>query len=435
MMKADVKINTFAPGKPHTGQLKVLEELDKGTRFVLLRAGRKWRKTSMMISWLAEQALSKGLPCPYIAPSKVQAKNIVWTDHIGRLRDELKRKKIPYKVNELELSVSFPGGGKIQLFGVENAESLRGISNWGAVAMDEYDDWTEDIWPLIIRPNILPNRSPAFVGGTPKGFRNLYRLESGGIFKSFHFRSHDNPELSREELKTLVKEYKELGMDYYRQEILAKYVKPYGIVYGEWPVKNYKEFDYDPNLPLHLSIDFGVNDATAIIWIQRNGGEFRVIDYYEASNGDISHFVQVIRSKPYQAPELITGDPAGVARSITTNTSPVDEYRKHGLFSRTKAGVKIPDQIRVTHKYIKSLFIAQNVADTERFKDCLLNYKYPTKKTTQVNQSNEIPIHDEFSHAMRALEYYFVNIDNFQPNRIEERNLPQFRNKRKWQLN
>jgi phage terminase large subunit len=407
----EIKVNVFSPGKPHPKQAEVLNALDSGDRFVLLRAGRKWRKTSLMVSWLFEKAFQTGLSCPYVAPSKVQAKNIVWDDHIQRLLDEFTKKKIPFRTNEVELSVSLPGGGKVQLFGVENKEALRGISNWGAIACDEYDDWQEDIWPLIIRPNLIPNKSPAIIGGTPKGFRNLYRLEEKGIFKCFHFTSHDNPELSQSELVELEAEYKQMGESYYRQEILAEYMKPYGVVYEEWPLTNYVSCPYDPALPLHLSFDFGVNDPTAIVWIQRYGGEFRVIDYYETSDGDVGHFVQVINSKPYKQPELVTGDPAGKARSITSNTTPIDEYARHGINIRVTDGVRIPDQIRATHKYIPSLFVNKDNPSTARFRELLLNYKYPEKKESLVNQSNEIPIHDEFSHGMRALEYYFVNVN------------------------
>jgi len=404
-----IPVNVFAPSKPHAKQKEVLEALDNGERFVLLRAGRKWRKTSLMISWLFEKALMSGLAAPYIAPSKVQAKNIAWDDHVQRLLTEFKEKGLAYKTNEVELSVSFPNGGKVQLFGVENKEGLRGISNWCAVGCDEYDDWAEDIFPLVIRPNLLTYSAPALIAGTPKGFRNLYRLEQSGTFKSFHYSSHDNPELDPKELENLEEEYKEMGMGYYRQEILAQYEKPYGTVYETWDIDTqYTTVDYDPSLPLHITFDFGVNDPTAIIWIQRNGGEFRVIDYYEASNADISHFVQVIKGKPYREAEMYTGDPAGKARSIVTGTSPIEEYAKSGINIRNKDGVRIPDQIRVTNKFIPSLFVSDKL---DRFRDCLVNYKYPTKKETQLNQSNEIPIHDEYSHAMRALEYYFINVD------------------------
>lgn len=394
----------------HAKQKEVLKALDDGKRWVLLRCGRKFGKTKLLIGWLFEMALKTGLVCPYIAPNKVQAKNICWDDHIQILLNHFKAIGLPYKTNEVELSVSLPNGGKVQLLGVENADSLRGASNWGAVAGDEYDDWEEDIWPLIIRPNLAPHQAPAILAGTPHGMKNIYRLQESGLFTCFHFTSYENPTLEPEELKALETEYKSMGEAYYRQEILAQYERPVGTVYEEWSTDHYKKVDYDPFLPVHLSIDFGVNDPTAIIWLQPNGNEFRVIDYYEASEASVDHFAQVIRSKPYKKPELITGDAAGKARSITTNTSPIDEYAKHNFHIRTKDGLQIPDQVRITHKYIPSLYLDDNKA--ERLRDCLLNYAYPKKKDSAVNQSNEIPVHDQWSHGARALEYYFANIDS-----------------------
>jgi hypothetical protein len=192
----------------------------------------------------------------------------------------------------------------------------------------------------------------------------------------------------------------------FAQEFLAEFNKPAGTVYEEWPLENFKEVPYDINLPLHVSLDFGINDPTSIIWLQPTGSEMRVIDYYEASNANLDHFVAVLRSKPYKTPELYTGDPAGKARTLTTGTSPIEILAQAGINVRTKDGVKIPDQIRITHTMIPSLFVDKKC---ERFRDCLLNYRYPEIKDTARNQENEIPIHDEWSHGMRALEYYSVN--------------------------
>lgn len=410
-------VNTFAPGKPHIGQKEVLEALDQGIRFIQLRAGRKWRKTSLLISWLFEMAFKTKLTCPYVCPNRVQAKNIAWDDHIARLLNHFKDIKLPYKKNEVELSIMLPTGGKVQLLGVENAEALRGISNWGAFAGDEVDDWEIDIWPTIIRPNLMTNKAPAIMAGTPKGFRQLYQLQESGIFKCFHFTSYDNPILDPAELASMVSEYKSLGEDYFDQEIMAEYRKPVGVVYKEWNLDSqYKDLEYDPNLPLHVTFDFGVNDPTAIVWIQPHGSETRVIDYYEASDASIEHFVSVINAKPYKKPELFTGDPAGKARSLTTGTSPIEILATKGIHVKTKDGIEIPDQIRQAHIKIPGLFVSKKA---EGFKDCLLNYCYPSKKTTVINQENEIPIHDKWSHGMRAFEYWAVNADTLWLNENE----------------
>lgn len=407
-MKAS--INLFSPTKPHDKQKEVLAALDGGERFIVLRAGRKWRKTSLLISLCFEFAFLTGLTAVYIAPNRIQAKNICWDDHVPRILDELTKNGVHFKKNEAELSIRLPSGGKVQLLGVENQEALRGISNWIFVAGDEYDDWEEDIWPTIIRPNLIVNKAPAILAGTPKGFRNLYRLENGGIFKPFHFTSMDNPDIDRKELADLEEEYKSQGMGAYRQEILAQYEKPEGTVYEEWDMdKQYIPLLYNPDLPLHLSWDFGVNDPTVILFLQPYGDELRLIDYYEASDANLKHFVDWITERKYKAPEFEAGDIAGRARTLVTGKSPISELRVMGHSVSSQPIPDIEQQVRNTHKTIPHLYVSSSNPRTERFRDCIINYRYPKKPTNIINQSNENPIHDEYSHALRALEYYCWN--------------------------
>lgn len=408
-----VKVNSFYPTKPHDKQRIILDYLDAGGRFVGIRAGRKFRKTSLLISWLVEGALETGLVCPYVAPSRIQAKNIAWNDHVQRVLNGFTLAGLPYKKNESELTVTFPNGGKLQLLGVENKEALRGISNWGRIAGDEYDNWQEDIYTEIILPNLIVHKAPIIMSGTPNGFRNLWKLEKGNVFHFFHFTSHDNPELDREELAMLEQQYKEMGMGTYRQEILAEYEKPEGTVYEEWDMeKQYVPILYDPSLPVHISWDFGINDPTSVIIFQTYGKEIRVLDYYEASEANLKHFTDWVDSRPYKKASLETGDIAGRQRSLITGKSVLAEARNLGHAIRTMPIPDISSQIRHAHRSIPYLFVNKANPNTERFVECILNYKYPKKAETMINQSNENPIHDEFSHAMRAFEYYCWNVTN-----------------------
>jgi len=401
-----IEFNSFAPTGAHAGQLQVMED---PARFKVLRAGRKWRKTSLDISWLVERALETGLVCPFIAPELKQAKNIVWRDHLMRMTDEMRRTKMWYKINQTELYIEFENGGRVQLAGSDNYEALRGVSNWGAVVMDEYDDWKEDIWAYVIRPNLIVHKAPAIASGTPKGKRGIYRLTQNPRWKSFHFTSLDNPDLDKEELDDLIAEYRELGEAAYRQEILAEFIKPEGVVYEEFDgARQVLDVPYDPVLPVHVTWDFGVNDPTALVVIQPNGSELRVIGYYEAANANLSHFVQWLRAQPWREAALHTGDIAGKARNLVTGTSPIEELAKNGIFIRYSSIPDIPSQIRATHKYIPRLLIDRENAGG--FVDVLENYRYPKKTDTAVNQSNEIPIHDKFSHGARAFEYYVWNV-------------------------
>jgi len=398
---------------PYTPQKHQEDWHNCSTRFLVAVCGRQIGKSTAAVNELIRQAIKPDQRVWYVTNDYKQAKRNVWD-----LLLHYTPKELIHEVNKSDLMVKLKTGSKIELIGVENAESLRGAVVHFMVN-DEYADFPRHIWPTVLRPMLSTTEGKVWFIGTPKGLGNdlydKYYLESERFtkFKMPACEIQDgivvNP-LSKytklDELQAAYEEDKTSNKEYFSQEYLAEFTRRTGSVYSEWKMDNFIEVPYDPYAPLHISWDFGVNDPTAVIWIQPVRGEFRVIDYYEASNANIEHFIQVIRGKPYKEASLHTGDDAGNARTLTTGTSPIQELAKHGIHVRTTSGLKIVDQIRTTHKYIPSLFVDNKL---KRFRDCLLNYHYPETKEGMINQSNEKPVHDEFSHAMRALEYYFCN--------------------------
>lgn len=387
------------------------------TRFLVAVCGRQIGKTVASVNELIKRAiLNPGTRNWYVTNDYRQAKRNVWD-----LFPRYIPKELGATYNNSDLVIRFPNGSKIELIGVENANSLRGAAVHFMI-LDEYADFPVNTWGEVLAPMFSTTNGSAWFMGTPKGFNHFYLL-----FQT------DHPQWTKVRIPACeVKDGKivKLTSQYavtdiiqtafdtsteeaFAQEYLGEFTKPSGTVYKEWPLDHYMPIEYDPNLPLHISWDFGINDPTAIIWLQRQGGQFRVIDYYEASDGNIDHFIQVVRSKPYKSAELHTGDPAGKARAISTGLSPIEQLQNAGIFVRTKDGVKIQEQIAAAHKVVPSLYISSTNQNCYRFRECIVNYRYPQKDERLVNQSNEVPIHDQYSHAMRALEYYAVNVFDF----------------------
>lgn len=351
----------------------------------------------------------------YITNDYKQAKRNVWDLFLNYVPKEAQA-----KFNKQELSIRFPNGSLIELIGVENLESLRGAKVHFAV-LDEYADFPSRAYAEVIRPMFATTGGTVWFIGTPKGLGNdLYYkyVTLDKSVKKFKFPAcqvnSDGKVIDilseyavREELQSAYDNDDSPDKSVFKQEYLGDFTRPFGTVYSQWDLSNYTDVPYDSNLPLHITFDFGVNDPTAVIWIQPHGSETRIIDYYEASNADINHFVQVINSKPYKTPDLFTGDVAGRARELGTGLSVIDVLKKSDIHVKTKTIPNIPFQIRVTHTKIKDLYIDQTRAT--RFRDCILNYRYPEESDRARDRSNEIPIHDEFSHGMRAFEYWCVN--------------------------
>lgn len=63
--------------------------------------------------------------------------------------------------------------------------------------------------------------------------------------------------------------------------------------------KRITKVPYDPACEVFTAWDLGFGDATAIWWLQFVGRELRWLEYYENSGEQLNHYVQVIKSKPY----------------------------------------------------------------------------------------------------------------------------------------
>src|SRR5215475_7575639 len=68
----------------------------------------------------------------FVAPTYTMAKQIAW-DYLTHFAAPIPR----IKVQISELSVTYPNGGQVRLFGADNPDSLRGLY-FDGVVLDEY---------------------------------------------------------------------------------------------------------------------------------------------------------------------------------------------------------------------------------------------------------------------------------------------------------
>mgnify|MGYP003668224722 CR=1 FL=1 len=123
---------------------------DRKQRWSCLVAHRRAGKTVAAINDIIRAALFCQSPNPlfgYIAPFRSQAKSVAW--------DYLKRYAAPVSllVNEADLSIELVKGGKIRLFGADNADAMRGLG-FDGIYMDEYGDFRPSVWGSVIRPSL-----------------------------------------------------------------------------------------------------------------------------------------------------------------------------------------------------------------------------------------------------------------------------------------
>lgn len=190
---------------PHEFQCRARAVL-MGCRFVVLVCHRRWGKTVFAVMELILAALStprKDFRGAYVAPFRKQAKDIAW-DYFKKFAG-----MIPgVSFNETELTVSFPNGSKITLYGADNAEALRGLY-FDYVVMDEVADMRPYVWGEIVRPALADRKGRCLFIGTPKGMNLFFELynrgvSDGKVWAAMVFRASDTvnilPWITQEEL-------------------------------------------------------------------------------------------------------------------------------------------------------------------------------------------------------------------------------------------
>jgi hypothetical protein len=183
-------------------------------------------------------------------------------------------------------------------------------------------------------------------------------------------------------------------------------------VFAEFDVNlHVKPINYDPNLPLYRSLDFGFINPFVCLWIQVDDtGTVRVIDEYIRSRATIdTHAQEIITRTP--CPEVnVTAtfcDPAGAGVNDVTGTSAVRELRTRKIKVRYRRS-SVLEGIELIRRAIRSgdgqskLVISPRCA---KLTEALRCYHYPESSTPE-----ELPLKDGiYDHPIDALRYFFIN--------------------------
>lgn len=418
--------------------------IENKARFKTIVAGRKARKTTLMVNELMFAAITdpRGLTYAYLAPWRKQAVDNTWDDHVGKVLSLCNKYGIKYKVNLSERSVRFEGGSKFVVDGANNAEALRGKSDWGGVCLDEYGTgavWKSNVWAEIIRPNLQVHHAWAIFGGTPKGYGNdFYRVAKLGDhenvidskpsptdkdFFTFHATSYDNQYNDPEEIEAAKRQS---TVDWFNQEYLALFTRFVGLVYPEFNVNEHVrpvEHQFNSNAEYIFGLDFAVRGFTASIpVILKLDGIFYIppgAEYKEPAKTASEH-IPDIRQKLAQYCDWSrwTGysDPSGWRRDqqgLRQTGSGVikemvwslaDEYLEAD-FPLTQANNEVAPGIN----YLRQLFKANRIIidpSNEMLIEELLQYQWKDQPETQVDVLNEPEQVRKFNdHLCDALRY------------------------------
>jgi len=390
--------------KPREQQRQIHEAV-AGSRFVVVVAHRRMGKTVAALNQLIHLALTCEKENPryaYIAPTYGQAKRVAWDYLVNFTRP------LDATANISELRVDFYGR-RIQLYGSDNPDSLRG-QYFDYVVLDEIGDQNPKIWNEIIRPALADRLGGALFLGTPKGanhfkdFRDRAETEQGWALKEF--KASQTSILAIEELDAA---RREMGEEKYLQEFECSFSAAvegsyYGKIINSLPAERFGEFARDDLLKTYTAWDLGVGDSTAIWVAQVMGKEIRLIDYYENHGVGLDSYVRWIKDNNYGAAEHILPHDVEV-RELGTGKSRKEVLQELGLSITVCARLSVDDGIQAARRILPDCWFHPKA---KHGLDCLRNYRrdYDEKRNVYYDK----PLHDYSSHGSDAFRYLAVGM-------------------------
>jgi phage terminase large subunit len=398
------------PYKPREPQLQIHELMDKH-RFGVVVAHRRMGKTVSAINHLIKSAVLNTKENPryaYIAPTYGQAKRVAW-DYLCKYARPLGGTE-----NISELRVDFMGR-RIQLYGSDNPDSLRG-QYFDGVILDEIGDQNPKIWTEILRPALADRLGWCLFIGTPKGQNH---------FKDLRDRAEDTPEWGLLEFKAsetkLVPESElkaaraEMGEDKYQQEFECSFHAAvegsyYGKLMNDLEEKGRMvEVTRDDLCQTFTAWDLGMGDSTAIWVAQMTGQEVRIMDYVENHGQGLDWYVNWIRDNGWtNATHKLPHDVS--VRELGTGKSRLEMLQGAGLNVDVLPRLSVDDGIQAVRRLLPRCWF--NMPRVRQGVDCLRNYRREFDEKRNVYY--EKPLHDWASHGSDAFRYLAIGLDNTQ---------------------
>lgn len=232
--------------------------------------------------------------------------------------------------------------------------------------------------------------------------------------------------LTQEQKNFWIIQYRELGGDIHQEYpatpeeafTAAKDGTYYSRAYMENVIRggNMVKDLYDPNLPLDVYMDLGVDDYFVLGFVQWYDGKYRIVDEYWNNGYSIQHYLEVILERYPDAIRTICGPHDLAVRELSSMGSGgraksrediVREWLREHMPSaklRVLPKLSIADGIAAVRRMIPNMMIDVKCTYIH---DCCLGYSKEWDDKLQVWK--DTPLHDEYSHGADMLRQVAAN--------------------------
>jgi phage terminase large subunit len=376
--------------------------------------------TSFNIMWLA--AIQKPGLYLYLLPVISQAATVIWRGRgssgqafIDNIPSELIAKK-----NESTMSITLINGSIIRVTGSDAFDSLIGCNALGIV-FSEFQN--SDIRALeLLRPIVSENSGFILFTATPRGHNHLYELYQTNkdnpdwfvqvLTVDDTFREDGTPVISAE----MIEEERRGGMqeNIIQQEFFASFSAAIKGAYYADEMRLIAErgritnFNIDAYLPVHVSFDLGISDATSVCLFQVHpNGDIKVIYHWEESGKELAHYAFRLEKLKSELGFKKYGHmffPHDIkVRELGSGLTRIEQLRKCGINPRIVGNHRVVERIQCVRAMMhKVWFLEKNCKLLIR---ALSEYK---GRWDDKHKTSTGPVHDLFSHAADSFGYFAV---------------------------
>jgi hypothetical protein len=325
------------------------------------------------------------------------------------------------EMKEGELKIVIPRadhGDEVRIFmlGAENPSGIRGIYLDHCV-LDEYSEFAPEVWTEVIRPTLSDRNGKATFIFTPRGANHsydIYRYATSGKsdeWAGFMFKASDTKILPQKELDAAREVMSEESyMQEYECDFSAALVGAYYKHEMALARKTNRitRVPYDAHATVWTAWDLGIDDSTAIWYLQEIGRELHAIEYEEFQGMGLDKIVKHVKSKETYMYEghILPHDVA--VRELSSGRSRLqimqDKLKLRGIQVAPK--MKIEDGIAATRSLLGRMWFDEH--------NCGLGIEALKSYEREFDSKNGVyklrPKHNWASHCADALRTFATGI-------------------------
>lgn len=386
---------------------------------------RRYGKDELGLQMTAIKAMSRVGSYWYCLPEYEQARKAIWEMVNWRTQrariDDAFPPEIVSSRDEKGMLLRLTSGSTVQLIGSDRVDSLVGGGQIGIVMSEA--SLSNPAALQFFRPILEESRGWELQIATPRGknhFYNSYKaikedMDAGmpGMVAALRTANdtdvYGTDQLFRIKMDLIREHGHTVGTSLFEQEYLCSFDA--AVIGAVWSKEinelqlegRVGKFGHDRRFPVSTSWDIGVGDATVILFWQKIGSAYRLIDGYEATGIGLDSYVEQLKEKKrlhgymysyHQGPHDVK------QREWVRGLSRMEEARRLGLIFKRTPNTRVKTQIAAGSQLIRQMQVNEDSPGAMNAFEHFKGYKFPVSNTGVITPT---PLHDEHSHASSAL--------------------------------